>query len=102
MFFKNFKRAIIVCSGLQHPTEQVQILKNVPDNNFSLQRNRLLYLTEWAALPSQNISRNFFLRADKTPEKITRLLFLTNMKGFILQMCERAVVCCRAALTTRR
>jgi hypothetical protein len=43
--------------------------------------SRLSHSTGWAALPFENISRSFFLRAEKPSKDITPRLFLMNMKG---------------------
>jgi hypothetical protein len=61
-FFLKFE-AFIVCSGLPHLTQQVQIQKQMRQTAINI------------------CSGLFFPRAKKPSEDITRRLFLNNMKG---------------------
>jgi hypothetical protein len=76
--FKAHQIAIIVSSGLPHPTQQVPILKKRLNGHTNCRG--LLHMTGLAALPSENISQRFFQGKKPSAEDITSR-FLMNMKG---------------------
>jgi hypothetical protein len=57
--------------------------KRTPNGHFNLQR-AAIYPTGWAAQPSKDISRLFFLMAEKPSEDIPQHLFLVKMKGLMV------------------
>jgi hypothetical protein len=89
--FEACQTAIIVSSGLPHPTEQVQILKKVRQLTITADYH---LPTGWAALPSEKISRRFS-RAEK-PLLRTLMNMKGLRKGFLLQEKEfKAVASCK-------
>ncbi len=75
--FEARQTAIIVCSGLPHQTQQVQIQKYVLQKSITIWSG-LLYPTGWAAQPSEDKSQRFFQGQEKPSEDMIRRLYISD------------------------